>query len=134
MIGVAAFVSAPGRVLKATRAHAVDDDDPLETAIYRRGRSWHGYGPQLLVCTLGERRRLGSPESLPPDGLCDLVLYAHVRSLGADFDDGASANLRALWTRASAAVKTRFAIFAGFARAAKSRRISCRRTCWFYTR
>ncbi|XP_049515394.1 transcriptional regulatory protein AlgP-like [Dermacentor silvarum] len=107
MIGIAMFNSAHGRVLKGARQRA--DDDPLQTAIYRRGRSWHGYGPQLLVCTLGERRRLGSPESLPPDGLCDLVLYAHVRSLGADFDDGASANLRALWTRASTAVKTRTA-------------------------
>ncbi|XP_075528625.1 uncharacterized protein LOC142560414 [Dermacentor variabilis] len=106
LIGAAMFNSAYGRVPKATGQHA--DDDPLQTAIYRGGRSWHGYGPQLLVCTLGERRSVASPESLPPDGLCDLVLYTHVESLGADFDEGASANLRALWTRASTAVKTRF--------------------------
>ncbi|KAH7970948.1 hypothetical protein HPB49_017133 [Dermacentor silvarum] len=106
VIGAAMFDSAYRRDLKTARPHA--DDDPLETAIYRRGRSWHGYGPQLLVCTLGERRRLGSPDSLPPDGLCDLVVYTHVQSLGADFEDGASANLRVLWARASTAVKTRF--------------------------
>ncbi|XP_065294060.1 uncharacterized protein [Dermacentor albipictus] len=106
LIVVAMFNSAYGRVPKATGRQA--DDDPLQTAIYRGGRSWHGYGPQLLVCTLGERRSVASPESLPPDGLCDLVLYTHVESLGADFDEGASDNLRALWTRASTAVKTRF--------------------------
>ncbi|KAL1443425.1 hypothetical protein MTO96_007505 [Rhipicephalus appendiculatus] len=107
MIGVAMFSAAHSHGSKDKRIHD-DDDDLLGTAIYRRLRSWHGYGPQLLVCTLGERRSIVAPESLPPDGLCDVLLYAHVSSLGSGFHDGASANLRALWTRAATAVHTRY--------------------------
>ncbi|XP_075732105.1 uncharacterized protein LOC142774848 [Rhipicephalus microplus] len=106
MIGAAIFNAAYGRDPKDARIRG--GDDLLGTAIYRGHRSWHGYGPQLLVCVLGERRSVIAPESLPPDGLCDVVLYAHVSSLGPEFQAGASENLRALWTRAATAVHTRF--------------------------
>ncbi|KAH7935164.1 hypothetical protein HPB52_004627 [Rhipicephalus sanguineus] len=106
MVGAAMFNATHGSLPKDKQTYG--GDDLLGTAIYRRLRSWHGYGPQLLVCTLGERRSVVAPESLPPDGLCDVVLYAHVMSLGSEFHDGASANLRALWTRSATAVNTRF--------------------------
>ncbi|KAL3185478.1 hypothetical protein MRX96_005017 [Rhipicephalus microplus] len=88
MIGAAIFNAAYGRDPKDARIRG--GDDLLGTAIYRGHRSWHGYGPQLLVCVLGERRSVIAPESLPPDGLCDVVLYAHVSSLGPEFQAGAS--------------------------------------------
>ncbi|KAK8764265.1 hypothetical protein V5799_033125 [Amblyomma americanum] len=77
-----------------------------KTTLRRGARVWHGYEPQLLVCTLGDLRPV-SVETLPPDGLCDAILYTHVGSL-ADFDQQASPNVLALWTQAKAAKRTRF--------------------------
>lgn len=99
---------------------------PLKTVIRRGSLLWHGYGPQLLVCTLGEMAR-ATEATFPEDGVCDLILYTHVApSLGC-FEDRASsstkvkenatssnaenataANVGVFWARAKIAKNTRF--------------------------
>lgn len=78
---------------------------------------WHGYGPQLLVCTLGELAR-ATEATFPEDGLCDLIIYTHVESQLFRFEDMVTSsnaaqnatysNVGVFWERAKGAKNTRF--------------------------
>lgn len=104
VVSIAFFYSAYGWHTPA-RVHSMAGGLP-KTIVQRGSRVWHGYGPQLLVCTLGDLSPV-TAERLPVDGLCDAIVYTHVQSL-AGFDEQTSPNVRALWTQAKTAKRTRF--------------------------
>lgn len=88
---------------KLGRHHSEDEMAALQR---RKFRTLHGYGPQLLLCTVGELSR-ATDGAFPRDGVCDILIYTHVTTF-SDLETEASPNLRTFWRLSRSSVSTKY--------------------------
>ncbi|CAN8004421.1 unnamed protein product, partial [Ixodes hexagonus] len=80
---------------------------PLGMAFQHGSRRMrYGYGPQRIICTLGELSR-ATKATFPQDGLCDVLVYAHLDTV-TDVKKQASPNLRTFWVMSKKTNTTKF--------------------------